>query len=217
MINLADKINEMLHRDINPCYKAEAIAGYAHEAVNQGDDDAIVVKACMNLAADVMETATSMESCHYILEKAMQQVGKHYLLGRDQQGDPNAHESVRTPEQPAWSGDGLPPVGAVVEVAINSGMFDYAKEVVIVGHDKVLGRAVYRDMDWSDLEYDSALADDFRPIRTDEEKAVGEMYDLAGKAYCKWEEDTGEPSLIRAIEQVCKDLYAAGYRKTEGV
>lgn len=203
MINLADKINETLQEDIHPSYKAETIAGYAHEAADQGDEDAIVVRACMNLAADAMAEATSMDECRNIISAAMQQVGQHYLLGRDQQGDPNAHESVRTPEQPAWDGDGLPPVGAVVEVAINSGMFDYSKQVVIVGHDNVLGRAVYRDMDWFDLEYDSALADDFRPIRTDEEKAVSEMVAVTDEHL--------------SPEDTCRALYRAGYRKTEGV
>ena len=79
-------------------------------------------------------------------------------------------------EDMSWNGEGLPPVGVECE---KLDMCGGRKKVVIVGHDVALGRAIYRDMDYSDLEYDSGLSKSFRPIRSAEDKAVAAMRDTS--------------------------------------
>lgn len=118
------------------------------------------------------------------------------------QGAPSAHESVRKTEQPAWDGEGLPPVGEVVEVVIVL-EGDEAYEATIIGYsfDETQAAVEYiadRALEFVDVE-------SLRPIRNDEEEAVREMVDV-----CMTSERKG-------WVDVCRSLYRAGYRKTEGV
>lgn len=116
---------------------------------------------------------------------------------------------------PAWSGEGLPPVGVVCDKCYNSPNEYY--QVKIIGHDEDL--AVFR---WLDGPYAGELSEkrqnlnmhinnphwSFRPIRTPEqiaaderEAAVAEMKLIAGftvKGGCQFSK-----------------LYDAGYRKQD--
>lgn len=130
---------------------------------------------------------------------------------RQQKGDPNAHESVRAPEQPAWDGEGLPPVGAVVEVS-DGGAFDgrEGKVQAIVrsnGGEMALlsiGPVLY-----------GVHQGGMRPIRSDEDKEVDELGEVLEGIYdVMGELDLG---LHEWIRQVAQELHAIGYRKTEGV
>ncbi len=120
---------------------------------------------------------------------------------RQQKGDPNAHESVRTAEQPAWNGDGLPPVGAVVEMKSPIlGMWQgkyLEAEVIAVKGRTVIGWCADKGMSlW-------AHHNEARPIRTNEDDAVDEMLTVTDEHL--------------SPEDTCRALYRAGYRKAEGV
>jgi hypothetical protein len=115
-------------------------------------------------------------------------------------GDPNAHETVRTPEQPAWSGDGLPPVGAVVEFR------DHCAGDAVLAHI-VAHHSNGKEAIWSESADDGQLfygsPSEFRPIRTDEEKAAEEALECIGA-------EDGDRAGVR---DVVERMLAAGYRK----
>lgn len=151
------------------------------------------------------------------------------------QGNPNAHESVRcevevggdasgaevkraigdavkASEKPAeWDGVGVPPAGTLIEL-LSDMQHHSSRKVVVVGFDSTLKRVVFRDLDWSDLEYDSALLDRVRPIRSEREKAVEEMMQEAG-----YSASDCYVSDYYVVASVVEAIYDAGYRKTEGV
>lgn len=103
-----------------------------------------------------------------------------------------------------WDGQGVPPAGTIVEVLWDM-QYHGSRKVVVVGYDEALHRVVYRDLDWSDLDYDSALLDCIRPARSAEEVAIGEMVkDVGGEIYDYVTRET-----------ICRAMYYAGYRKTE--
>lgn len=123
------------------------------------------------------------------------------------------------PRPPDWSGDGLPPVGAVCEFMWSSEAkpIEY-KRIVVVGQDE--GLCVFR---WAEgprkgeyqavkpgMHYDDPL---FRPLRTPEqiaaeerENAVKEMETVAAKA---WRET---PTGMDMITEICSALYDAGFQ-----
>lgn len=145
-------------------------------------------------------------------------------LRRQQQGDQNAHESVRggyvdeRPEigvrvssEPAeWDGEGVPPAGTLIEL-LSDMQHHSSRKVVVVGFDSTLKRVVFRDLDWFDLEYDSALLDRVRPLRSEREKAVEEMMQEAG-----YSASDCYVSDYHVVALVVEAIYDAGYRKTEG-
>lgn len=121
---------------------------------------------------------------------------------------------ILIPRPSAWSGDGLPPVGAVCE--INGTVLQELRgeqptwrEVEIIAHTNFGGGdvAVGRDMEKATLGW--GIARSFRPIRTPEqiaaeerEAAVREMLGLFGGT------DSRDTYLMQR-------LYDAGYRKVE--
>ena len=110
-------------------------------------------------------------------------------------------ELVERPSSPAWSGEGLPPVGTHIEWF--SPIYGWLGGRV-VGHDGSVTVVVHND------GYTGCHQHAVRPIRTpeqiaaeDREKAVEDMLRLFGGT------DSRDTYLMQR-------LYDAGYRKTEG-
>ncbi len=152
-----------------------------------------------------------------------------------QKGDPNAHESVRgefdkvdammmdmdKPEatdkgrevlgdKPVErDGEGLPPVGAKVDVFDAGYEMAYGEE--LIGKTVTVRAWVHQEhCNVAVLDHEGALycfrSEMLRPARSDEEKAVEEaMKDIGA-------EDGDFASILATVER----MVAAGYRKTEG-
>lgn len=95
-----------------------------------------------------------------------------------------------------WNGEGLPPVGVECE---HIDMLGGRYRVLIVGRDIAIGRAIFRSMDFSDLEYESGLAGDFRPIRTAAQKAEDEAVGAMWAAWERGDRKGGRPQTMREI------------------
>lgn len=96
------------------------------------------------------------------------------------------------PEAPAWDGEGLPPVGERCEM-LAAGW----EEVFIAGKDSK-GRII-AEVTASGMLIPSGNAERFRPIRTEEDRAVEEMRAVTQNSH-------DAPTFYHA-------LYRAGYRK----
>lgn len=98
--------------------------------------------------------------------------------------------------------DGLPPVGAVVEFR------DHGVGGALVAHI-VAHHVNGKEAIWSECADDGELnygsAGEFRPIRSEREKAVAEMLEAVGCTHDDYS------------RQMAERIYDAGYRKTEGV
>lgn len=139
-----------------------------------------------------------------------------------QQGDPNAHESVRSvmPEcsemkdtnpkdevkPSAWNGEGLPPVGSIVTLDSDHG--GYA-EVRVIGHTLRGGNVV---VEGARRGVEVCARSELRPIRSDREKAIGDM-----KQITKAAADAHKRELHGALseEYLLGALYDAGHRKVK--
>lgn len=133
---------------------------------------------------------------------------------------------VSRPEEaasPAWNGEGLPPVGTVLEYMWNYRAHgsEYVNARVIV-HDN--GKAVVRVVSGEHKdclgESNGGLCGDepvWRPIRTPEQIAAEEretgVRDLKSVAFERFRSVSAG---CDAIDAICEALYDAGYRKTEG-
>ncbi len=110
-----------------------------------------------------------------------------------------------------WNGEGLPPVGAVVEVQISSEW----RECEVIAHFKqprgmVAAFTISHAGDNKSLDF--YLEDSFRPIRPDREKAIEEM-----KQITKAAADAHKHELHGALseEYLLGALYDAGHRKVK--
>lgn len=99
-----------------------------------------------------------------------------------------------------WNGEGLPPVGAECEYKLTNVNYrtDFSRgKVLAYGVQKV-----FMEHCSSKNEFIQSIVNiEFRPIRTERDKAIEEMLDLINAGT--------QLSLVDAIEQ----LYDAGYRK----
>jgi hypothetical protein len=104
-----------------------------------------------------------------------------------------------------WRGpeDGLPPVGIDCEVQ----HYGEWHETKIIGIDD--GIPVFKT-DWHD-RYSYACGSDFkfRPLHTEEDKAVEEMMEVIAEEFNKSGDEWA------GTEDIAKAIYAAGYRKQE--
>ena len=109
---------------------------------------------------------------------------------------------------PAWTGEGLPPVGTVCEAMLPSMNHQWAEAVVVWHHPEHEGSAVVvhgggRLTGWSSA---------FRPIRTPEQIAAEERKQaISEMVYGACECDPGDGTTTAFI--LCGLIYDAGYRK----
>lgn len=98
-------------------------------------------------------------------------------------------EQKSKPEPPAWDGEGLPPVGCECEVDWTcSGDW---REVAIIHYS--VGKIWVRHKGGDEIIWEDAS---FRPIRSEEDRAIDQIMDDCGVARC-----------------VARTIYEAGYRK----
>lgn len=110
---------------------------------------------------------------------------------------PRKYEKMKEPGKPVWDGEGLPPVGCECEMRYRHAL----------NAEWVFFRCVAVDCEvafgWAGKEPVTLPKDnfEFRPIRTERDKAIEEMRKLVT--------NYNKTDVIHAIEQ----LYDAGYRK----
>lgn len=90
-----------------------------------------------------------------------------------------------------WTGEGLPPVGAVCEYFSALGEWKVCR---IVAHDGLY--AVFNSLN----EYGAHIADGFRPIRTPEQIAAEDREAKAKALYCTINWDDGEAAWSRILD-----------------
>jgi len=120
-----------------------------------------------------------------------------------------AVDALKAVEQPAWNGEGLPPVGTVCE-------YNWREEwhkvnVMALVRDRFESQQVIVQME-KDWNYEDRPSR-FRPIRTAEqiaaeerEKGIDEMVQFFMNYY-------GNPKGAEEYFLICRSLYDAGYRK----
>lgn len=110
------------------------------------------------------------------------------------------------PNQTAWTGEGLPPVGTVCEfIGTTAGLKEW-KECRVVGHDGHYAVINYKN------NYSGHLPGSFRPIRTPEQIAREERRDGISNMY-KDAKEIGEIDGVPTLVQALHALWKAGYRK----
>ena len=143
-------------------------------------------------------------------------VGKYWLTYAD--GDwifvEGAAPQHYTPIQaePEWSGEGLPPVGAVCAFCRlpDTPESEWQKVEVVAHWSKGLKNPVAIFMSTSFApQADQAIAKCFRPLPTAEQVAAEER-EKAIKEICI---DAGSPEMTPGQLKVAEKLYMAGYRK----
>ena len=128
-------------------------------------------------------------------------------------GDRDDYESgelTPKPTEPAWNGEGLPPVGTECEVRLpnKTGW----RKVTIKLYDE--GLCVFRDEYSISVEMFHHM--EFRPIRTPEQIAA-EDREKAVDALCyEIIMHYGYPKNAEAYRALATKLHDVGYRKTEG-
>lgn len=153
------------------------------------------------------------KACNYVTKKGFNKTyGRGKVLGDwrntlerrpcvSKSAESDKQEDLSVVDGKQWRGpeDGLPPVGTVCEV-LHLGDW---KETKIIGTDD--GLPVFKT-EWHD-KYAYACGSDFefRPLRTEEDKAVVEMLALDCEPH--------EGMLSR--ENFCRKLYRENYRKQE--
>jgi hypothetical protein len=134
------------------------------------------------------------------------------------QGDPNAHESVRSgyvverpeigvrvsSEPVEWDGVGAPTVGSFVEYGD-----DEFAEAVVIGRGVIDPSSIV--IEFRDGGIEVTEVSFLRPIRSEREKAVGEMMQEAG-----YSASDCYVSDYHVVALVVEAIYDAGYRKTVG-
>lgn len=107
------------------------------------------------------------------------------------------------PEAPEWDGGGLPPVGTMCEfIDPDDGEGSWTRVTVFGRNGHIIWLGI---SGWGKL-YDASLYK-FRPIRSEEDKAVEEMIHQVQQA------GLGDEHYNRAV---CRALYRAGYRMAGG-
>jgi hypothetical protein len=110
------------------------------------------------------------------------------------------------PQQTPWSGEGLPPVGAVCEYRWNGGNWKqvtvFAIKTLASGGQCALFDIGIKDWSWSNNP------EMFRPIRTPEQIAADEREADIDKLTVLLDSDRG-----RAMRLIAEAIYDAGYRK----
>jgi hypothetical protein len=111
---------------------------------------------------------------------------------------------VKPIERKEWNGpeDGLPPVGTVCEV--ETSFHKVTVEIKLYDGDSVVYRPTIGSL------YAERISDcTFRPIRTEEDKAVECMMEVIAEEFNKSGDEWA------GTEDIAKAIYAAGYRKQE--
>ena len=124
--------------------------------------------------------------------------------------DPKCLKIIESrPVKQPWNGEGLPPVGVEVELIYPQGQ--WLKVVVLYYDDAITlikrttGTNKYRIIN----HINSA---EFRPIRTEEEKAIDDMSKILAMHETKIIELASDPKMFTGL---AKSLYKSGYRKQE--
>lgn len=109
-------------------------------------------------------------------------------------------------DQPEWDGTGLPPVGAVVEYALNGS--DSWFKCEIISHDRLVIQCPHLENECCDgLQ---VIRDEknirFRPIRSDRDKAIDDLVSVMVDHYA-------DPKGAEKYIRLASKLYDAGYRK----
>lgn len=143
-----------------------------------------------------------------------EKVGESYFVsGQQNYGPVNSPESwvknlVARPS-PAWSGEGLPPVGTVCEWKEKTGFVWVAAEVLFISESSVVMKRA-DGFEWQMMTARTV----FRPIRTPEQiakddrsKACDRMFGVILDKLPQGQRSNGS--------DICEALYDAGYRKVE--
>lgn len=113
---------------------------------------------------------------------------------------------VVTARPPAWSGDGLPPVGAYIEWL--SDQYGWLGGRV-VGHDGMVTVVSHND------GYTGCHAHEVRPIRTPEQIAAEEREAAVAQMLALDEYDASSQLGMMSRADFCRALYDNNYRKVE--
>ena len=127
-------------------------------------------------------------------------------------GKPFGHPKLIARPSPAWSGEGLPPVGTVCEyIGGKHGMPDpWPAEVIHHYHGGACMVAAFLYTRDGQTRVAGAIDSCFRPIRTPEQIAADERE----AAIKEMLEDAGRPDTAKTRDQA-QLLYDAGWRKVE--
>lgn len=123
----------------------------------------------------------------------------------------DSYRESQEPEPPAWDGGGLPPAGCECEFNIENGAPEEWRRAVVVGH--YAGRAVFCmpddkvaiSKDGFPRFFSNDNPADFRPIRSEEDRAIDEMVRII----------TDGHSVYTGAHESAERIYRAGYRKVD--
>jgi len=108
-----------------------------------------------------------------------------------------------------WNGEGLPPIGGEVELRYPQGQW---LKVAVLYYDDVIA-LIKRTTGTNEYRIINHInSAEFRPIRTEEEKAIEHLALILAKDH---EDVTGLVKDHRMFVSVAKSIYKAGYRKQE--
>lgn len=109
-----------------------------------------------------------------------------------------------------WSGDGLPPVGTVCEIA--PPYRDHGTKVRVLCHDE--GDAICRLIEGDEFgDLRQYMASELRPIRTPGQIAADERADTIDQMVQFFMNYYGNPKGAEQYLLICRSLHDAGYRK----
>lgn len=119
------------------------------------------------------------------------------------------------PQAPEWDGEGMPPVGVLIESRHKDATPEWANpdfhETIIVAMGNELAIFTHPG---DARETVGRIEDyDFRPIRSEEDRCIGEMVAAMEHAI---ESQPGIVAVSSQLEKGARALYRAGYRKTGG-
>lgn len=158
--------------------------------INQGWDGRLEKYAEDDQSYDLeMETIFPLTTNHRVESKSVHECGADFVTREQYEA------ALAATQQLVWDGTGLPPVGCECEHCSYSGVVTV---VQIIAHFKNRAAmvAVYIPVEGDMKQVQQSVADCFRPLRTEAERAIDEMVRLSGVS-------TG----------AAKILYDAGYRK----
>ena len=115
------------------------------------------------------------------------------------------------PEAPEWDGEGLPPAGVECEV-LHWGEWRLCKIIAHLQQRADMVAVFAIDAGDGSKMIDAFVADCFRPIRSEEDKAVDEMAPIIRAAA----NDVYTTVNGSAADSIARALHRAGYRKTGG-
>lgn len=115
------------------------------------------------------------------------------------------------PEQPYWTGEGLPPVGTTCEIFIKASGW-YEALIKYIGKEVCVWQWVGKDASANDVEYSEEITHlEFRPIRTPERISA----EARDKAIEQMVVDSQHPMAPLMRDSIFAELYDQGYRKFE--